>query len=257
MPANIKFDVINLYQCEKSFATSERILDFHYFLYVHKGKGLFKIGNKAYTGTTGDLFYCAPMTGNTIIADDNDPFLLSGIEFRFINDKPSEQLMIRKLLPEINIQAQSFLRQSIHKMIEEYIYSKIYSEEICSNLLSSFIYSIMRLCEARDTNTENITLSILEYIKEGIDRDISHQELSKVFSYHKSSINRILVSATGMSLKNYQIDLRLKKAMELLTYSTKPQNEIAMLCGYRSSIFFSRQFKEKTGLTPTEFRRSR
>ena len=257
MPLNIKFNIINLYQCENSFATNERILDFHYFLYVHNGKGIFKIGNKAYTGTMGDLFYCPPMTGNTIIADDTDPFLLSGIEFSIINEKNSDQTILRKLLPEINIQAQSFLRQSIQKMIEEYMYSKIYSEEVCNNLLSAFIYSILRLCEAKGSNSENMLISILEYIKEGIDRDISHQELSKVFSYHKSSINRMLISATGMSLKNYQIDLRLKKAMELLTYSTKPQNEIASLCGYRSSIFFSRQFKEKVGLTPTEFRQKR
>ena len=47
-----------------------------------------------------------------------------------------------------------------------------------------------------------------------------------VNEYTKSSINRILINATGLTLKNYQIDLRIKKASQFLAYSNKPLREI-------------------------------
>ena len=88
------------------------------------------------------------------------------------------------------------------------------------------------------------------------DKEITHNLLSEIFSYHKNSINRILLKSTNMTLKNYIIDIRMKKACEFLLYSNKTVAEIAELCGYSSSVFFSRQFKQKNGITPLEYRKN-
>ena len=46
---------------------------------------------------------------------------------------------------------------------------------------------------------------------------------------------------------------RMNYARELLTTTSLPIGEIAERCGYESNIYFSRQFKRKIGMTPTEY----
>ncbi len=59
---------------------------------------------------------------------------------------------------------------------------------------------------------------------------------------------------TGRSIENYIIEIRIARARELLAGSGKTVNEIGQQLGYSNVYFFSRQFKEKTGMSPTEFR---
>lgn len=77
-----EFIYINLYQCKNGFQTSERIFDYHYLLFVHNGSGWFTIDGQKIKAKPGDLFFCKKYSSNVIIADKDDPFLLSGIEFR-------------------------------------------------------------------------------------------------------------------------------------------------------------------------------
>jgi AraC-like DNA-binding protein len=239
---------VNLYQCEKGFMTGKRNFDYHYLLYVHKGRGIYQIGSKKYQAFAGDIFYCPPYTDNIIAADEQDPFLLSGIEFNSI-EKISEH-MKRKT----NILTQSFLIGCINEMIDEFTYQKLYSSEIGDNLVAVLIKMLLRISKTISVSMGDIPAALLEYIITNIHRNVTHKELSQVFSYHKNSINRFLKSATGLSLKNYQIDQRIKKASDLLAYSNMEIGLIAEVCGYSSTAFFSRQFKEKTGLSPLKHR---
>jgi len=241
---------INLYQCERSFLTSKRIFDYHYLLYVHKGRGNYQIGNKKYQAFAGDIFYCPPYIENMIAADDHDPFLLSGIEFN-TRDMISEEMKRQN-----NILSESFLISCINEMIKESAYQKMHSGEICNSLATVLVNSLLRISGTLPVSEEDISRALLEYIISNIHRNVTLGELSKVFSYHRNSINRFLKSATGLSVKNYQIEQRIKKASDLLAYSSKDVGRIAELCGYSTPAFFSRQFMEKTGLSPLRFRNS-
>jgi len=242
----VRLDVINLYQCDPGFETQERIMNYDYLLYVHSGKGFFRIGNTTYAASIGDIFYCPPHVGNTIIADKEDPFLLSGIECTVPG--------YRKKLPEkVSLFSHRFLIEVIQEMIEEYKYGKIGSDVIGNALLTVLLENIQRMRGGGD-GKKDPAREIMDYIADNINRSITHEELSRVFSYHKNSINRILLKETGLTFKKYMIELRIRKASELLKYSSKTIGEIGEFCGYNSTVFFSGQFKEKTGMTPMQFR---
>ena len=239
--------VINLYQCEPGFATPERVFDYDYLLYVHQGKGTYRIGQVSCQAGMGDLFYCPPGVGNTILADEKEPFLLSGIECTAPDFR-------EKLGRRNSLLSRPFLTEVISQMVAEYHYGKNGSREICDSLLSVLLFCLARMegggRDGRETSEE-----LIEYIAGNLHRNITHQELSRIFGYHKNTINRMLEKKTGLSFKNYLISLRIKKAEELLKYSVRPMDEIAELCGYTSQVFFARQFKEKMGMTPTKYRR--
>lgn len=250
----LKMNVINLYQCDSGFETSRRVFDYHYMLYVHRGKGRYIIGNKTCPAIMGDLFYVPPGIGNTILADEKDPFLLSGIEFVSLDQSSENKTALAGLNHKTNILKNSFMRDTIQQMVKEYQIGRMYSSQICSSLLGALVMKLLQSQITGEMEPDQIKGQILDYIVEHMQEGVTHQELSSAFACHKSTINRILTAATGMSLKNYLIDLRLKKAGELLKYSNKSMSEIAELCGYQSSIFFSRQFKQKMGVTPLHFR---
>ncbi len=249
---NIDFQLINLYQCERGFVTSTRYLNHSYILYVHRGKGKYKIGNTEYTAEAGDIFYCPVMIPNIIIADENDPFLLSGIEFYF----GEGDSWIENSIPEkSNILSESFWISLINEMITECSYNKAEYKKICGELLSSLCIHLSRINNMGIASDHDISGELLDYIKNNSGREITHEEISSIFHYHKNTINTIVKKSTGMTLKSYQIELRLKKAISLLTYSSKSITEISELCGYTNSAFFARQFKEKMGVTPLDYRR--
>lgn len=56
-PFQAQFDVINYFPCEKGFFTPPRVFHYPYLLYVHSGKGDYKIGQKRYSCVQGDLFF--------------------------------------------------------------------------------------------------------------------------------------------------------------------------------------------------------
>lgn len=252
MDLHCQMHVTNLYQCDPGFRTEKRIFPYHYLLYVHKGKGWYRIGNHTYTAAAGDLFYCPPNEANTIMASEEDPFLLSGIEF-VCNQ---EQLLEDGLPTAENILSDPFLVSSIREMMMEYRYGRTYSAAIGSHILASLLLRLLREPRSNTSDKRDTVSSLLHYIQNHLDRQVTHAELSREFSYHKNSINHLLKTATGMSLKNYQLALRIKKASVLLAYSDKTIREIAELCGYQSTPFFSKQFKEKTGTTPLQFRKN-
>lgn len=251
MELQCRMDVINLYQCDPGFCTGKRVFPYHYLLYVHNGKGRYRIGNRVYPANRGDLFYCPPQEIDDIMADDADPFLLSGIEF-VCNDG---EFLRQNLSPASNLLEDSFCISAIREMIQEYSYGITGSQEVCNHLLTVLLLRVTRLVQKGTAGKQTVVSAILDYIRENLNREVTHAELSREFSYHKNSINRMLTEATGMTLKNYQIDLRIKKASALLAYSDKSIQEIADLCGYRNPAFFSRQYKQKTGVSPFIFRK--
>ncbi len=60
---------------------------------------------------------------------------------------------------------------------------------------------------------------------------------------------------TGSSPRSYQIDICINRAKELLRGSERNINEIAEMLGFSSVYYFSRLFRQRTGQTPSAFRK--
>ncbi|WP_123039493.1 helix-turn-helix domain-containing protein [Cohnella candidum] len=58
----------------------------------------------------------------------------------------------------------------------------------------------------------------------------------------------------GMSVQTYMIRTRIERAQHLLVHAGMNVTEVADALGYRDIFFFSRQFKQYTGKSPSEIR---
>ena len=240
-----EFHHINLYQCRNGFDSGDRILTIDYLLYVHQGKGVFKIGELSFSAGPGDIFHVPAGVKNAILADNTMPFLLSGIEYK------TEEGNI-KIVHKQNLLSRDFYIRLIKEMIKRNDGS-LSGKRSCQWLLAAFL-EILREEEKSGPGEKIEDEKLLEYIQKNFIHTITCKKLTSIFHYHKSTIERKVKKHTGKSLREYQLSLRFALAKDLLLYSDDTIATVAKKCGYKNESFFCRQFREKTGITPKKYR---
>jgi len=72
--------------------------------------------------------------------------------------------------------------------------------------------------------------------------------------FSPAHFSRVFKASTGQSPRDFLIGARLSQARHLLTETNLAVGEIAERLDYADVFFFSRQFKQKTGLSPLQYR---
>ena len=94
------------------------------------------------------------------------------------------------------------------------------------------------------------------YIRKNCSDEISNTEIGAIFGYHPFYVSKVLKDKKGMTLRQYIIAYRLKRAKRLLELSDKSAQEIAEECGFTDASYFAKSFKSAFGITPKEYRNS-
>ena len=88
---------------------------------------------------------------------------------------------------------------------------------------------------------------------EFLTRDFSLNELADLCKIGESYFQKMFKKIHGVSPKKYIIQLKINHACDLLRLERYTVTQIAELCNFSDIYFFSRQFKEYMGITPTQF----
>lgn len=90
--------------------------------------------------------------------------------------------------------------------------------------------------------------------RSNIEQNISPVDVAHELQISYSRFRKIFKEYTGLAPGQFQIQLKIHKAKELLTNTTKSVKEIAFELNFESNFYFSKLFKEKVGITPVQFR---
>ena len=80
-------------------------------------------------------------------------------------------------------------------------------------------------------------------------------ELASRMQYSPDHFSRVFRAVLGMSPRRYLMQARVESAKNLIAMSSYSIGRIADLLGYSDVYHFSKQFKEKTGISPSQFRK--
>ena len=94
----------------------------------------------------------------------------------------------------------------------------------------------------------------MNYIREHMDREITLEELLRLTGMSKSYFSRNFKDVTGKTFVTYLNDMRIETAKRYLTETKQPIYWIASQVGYVDEHYFRRVFRERTGVTPKQFR---
>lgn len=105
-----------------------------------------------------------------------------------------------------------------------------------------------------EDNNEIIINKAMLLLRDNINKNISIETVAQQLQVSYSWFRKAFKSYTGIAPGQYLIQLKIERAKTLLNDDTKSVKEIAYELNFESSFYFSRLFKEKTGVTPESFR---
>lgn len=105
--------------------------------------------------------------------------------------------------------------------------------------------------------TRNTVGQMLSYVREHYQRPMSLGEVAQALGRNPSHLSTMFAQATGVPFHAYVDELRLAKAKQLLSDSTRSIIQVACETGYASDDWFRHAFKAHTGLSPSAWREAR
>ncbi|GHP13323.1 hypothetical protein YK48G_07480 [Lentilactobacillus fungorum] len=94
----------------------------------------------------------------------------------------------------------------------------------------------------------------LKYIKANIDQTISLDEVAQHVFLSPSYLSRIFKKTMHVNFIDYINNQKIAIAGEKLCLTASPVSHIAKQIGFAQTSYFTKIFKQHTGLTPSEFR---
>ena len=113
--------------------------------------------------------------------------------------------------------------------------------------------------ENQETKTQHTRkiFDLINYLNENYAEKFSLTELADSVSMSRNECCRYFKQMMNMTITEYLLEYRLSKAAELLETSGLSITEIAEKTGFCDVSYFIKKFKEKTGITPSIYKRNR
>jgi two-component system response regulator YesN len=105
---------------------------------------------------------------------------------------------------------------------------------------------------ARAHQAETPIVRIIRYVTRNYTEPLSLKILSAQFGISAPYLGRQFRTAVGKPFATYLNELRIRKAEELLRYTSLKANEIAARIGYSNVNYFYTLFKKYKGYYPSE-----
>lgn len=123
----------------------------------------------------------------------------------------------------------------------------------CISLLYKIFAELQKKNYIPESQYSSIKPAIAYIEKHFLDKKITAQALVSCCAISYPYIKKLFVKKFGMSPIRYSIQLKINYACDLLRSEVYTVTQTSELCGYKDVSFFSRQFKEYIGISPTNF----
>ena len=137
------------------------------------------------------------------------------------------------------------------------------AEQMLKNLLEYFIIGLLRkndlnigtLVEEELSSISPVNANeIVAYIDDNFKERITLDELAFLFRTNRSTLCKVFKSSTGKTISEYVSDKKLAVAKNKIENTDKTLTEIAESLNFESIHYFTRFFKKRLGITPSEYR---
>ncbi len=116
------------------------------------------------------------------------------------------------------------------------------------------IYSLSEQLKFEDQYIPELINKSRFLFRSNIEKNTSPADVARELNISYSKFRKIFKEYTGLAPGQFQIQLRISRAKELLGDPNTPIKQIAYDLGFKSDVHFSKLFKSKTGQSPQEFK---
>ncbi len=150
----------------------------------------------------------------------------------------------------------------VNAMCDEILNRGTNYAEIVSSYLNILFYMIIRNIESSSNDMvmndiRDIIPGIIDYIEKNCSNQISMNEIARKYFYSPAYFSRAFKKNFGVPFSTYVQNVRVQKVIELLEDSSLSVEEISDRIGYHDKRELNRAFKNITGTTPGEYRKTK
>ena len=98
-----------------------------------------------------------------------------------------------------------------------------------------------------------IVNKVIEYIYLHYSEELSNKRLGEMVGVSPNYLSKLFQKHIGVTLHSFLIQYRLEKARDLLLSAECNISEVSLRCGFSSITTFSKSFKAKWGMSPSEY----
>jgi AraC-like DNA-binding protein len=234
-----------------------RILPEFQIVYVSAGEGVFKSGDVSYSVNPGSVLLVLPG-----IKHSYHPLLETGWHEYWVGFKGayfSGLIKEGRFSPD-----QVFFQIGLHDSIvslfnlifdEIKIQRPLYQIKACAAILSLIAEVLTRDRRKEQLNSYQKTVEKAKCLMESnVFSEIDLSSIADQLGISTSRLNEIFKTYTSMTPYQYYIQIKIYKAENLLEQQDLSVKEVAHKMGFEDQYYFSRLFKNKTGVSPSEWK---
>ena len=231
--------------------------DAKYFIleYIVSGKGYLKINGKLHELQANDVYLLEPGSSHEYYADKEDPFKKYWINFRsdvFFN------IFNEYDLKHIYVFRDTDISEEMTKIFELEKVS-LYNDQIYKEASKHLFAIFMKLAEKNEIKAKGsvVAQQILAELDKAIDSSISIDEICNTLFISRSKLIREFKKHYDITPHAYLMNRKISFSKMLLQNTNHSIKSIANHLGFADEHYFSNVFKNKTGMTPSEYRKSK
>ncbi|GLX69745.1 helix-turn-helix domain-containing protein [Paenibacillus glycanilyticus] len=255
-----------------------RIIPDYQLFFLLSGEAEISIGQEQYKLAAGDIALYGPHCPHRIITRTGVIFIGIHFAYRHLSPEPvhpafsieacSEERLEASIRPSYKLELPNKellelppfftipgIKPILMRIVQEYLNEQPGYRIVLRSLMTELITTLVRnqLSKRPRSPDQDKIDPALQAINKEPEKNWTVNELAALCGYHVNYFSSLFRKCTGDSPKQYLINERIRKAKYYLLSGEKMEL-IAERLGYASVHYFSRNFKEETGLTPTEFK---
>lgn len=205
---------------------------------VLSGKGTYTCGGVTYPVRAGQIFRILPGETTVYQADEQDPWHYCWIGFD--GALSGKMAQMPPVFPVSSVIMRIFQPENEQAGLSEYrVASKLfrlYDELFCAD----------------QPDRGDYVRRVRDYIDAMYMKKISIEELAGQLHLNRRYLTRLFRAETGQNIQEYLMTVRMQAASDCLRAGMKV-GETAERCGYEDMFLFSRLFKRRFGISPSEY----
>ena len=235
-----------------------RVLPEFQMIYITRGEGVFTCSDKTYQVMPGCFMLVLPGLKHMY-----RPVLETGWQEYWVGFRGA---YFTRLLEEGRFSAEHvFFETGLHDSILSFfnqIFDEVRSQrplyqfKTCALILSLVAEVLTRERRREQPNYyEKIVANAKCLMESNVYSAINLPAISEQLSMSTSRLNEIFKTYTSMTPYQYYIQIKIHRAESLLEQEDIPVKEAAFRMGFEDQYYFSRLFKNKTGVSPSDWKK--
>ena len=242
-----------LVRCEAEWCwETSRFTDFDLWIAL-EGSGEMDIDDVRYPVTAG-FTVCFPPGDRKVCARHDPKQPLQVFYGHFALETPDRIRLPGVPPPEpVHLNTDSLLWGTVRELADSSDASS--SSVFQENLFWQLLLRCERMESVHDSSPEERLRALIREIRESPAMPRNIDQLARRAFMSTGHFRRVFRHLTGKSPIAFILDCRIDRAAYYLKETRLPIQRVAATVGYADIYFFSRQFKERTGRSPSAYRR--